>query len=213
MPIVCHKNRGRSKDIFKETKVKMKRILAVLSMAACVTCALAQSADSPTAAGAQVAPADSFNASWSTMETQMMNVVKAMPADKYGFAPGAAIFQPSQKTEFTGVRTFGALVTHVAQANYGIGGRISGMKPDVDVPGLAGLKEKDQVVAALAASFEFVRKSIGTLTVENAFQSVRGSMTRATSAAFVMMHTADEYGQMVEYLRMNGMAPPTPAKK
>jgi hypothetical protein len=160
-----------------------------------------------------VSPADSFNALLNSAEGQMMSLVKAMPAEKYSFAPSASIFVPSQKTEYNGVRTFAALVIHVAQANYGLGGGIGGLKPDVDPKSLATLTDKDQIVAALAASFAFVHKSIGTLTTANAFESVRGPMTRASQAGFIAVHTADEYGQMVEYLRMNGMVPPASEKK
>ena len=57
---------------------------------------------------------------------------------------------------------FGALVVHVTQANYGMGARLGGIKPDVDLASLAKLKDKDQIVAALTASFAFVHKAIGT---------------------------------------------------
>jgi hypothetical protein len=167
---------------------------------------------SAVAPGSQVAPADALNALLDSPENAMMGLVKAMPADKYSFAPSASIFVPSQKTEYTGVRTFAGLCIHVAQANYRIGGRIAGAKPDVDPDSLSKLTDKDQIIAALQASFDFVRKSIATLTPANAFESVRGPMTRATMAAYVDVHTNDEYGQMVEYVRMNGLVPPASQK-
>lgn len=128
-----------------------------------------------------------------------------------------AIFVASQKTEYSGVRTFAALVIHVTQANYAMEARLGGMKPEVDMASLTALKDKDQIVAALAGSFAFVHKAIGTMTTENAFQSLGGPMTRATMAGSNIVHTADEYGQMVEYLRMSGVmpppsGPPTPSK-
>jgi hypothetical protein len=187
----------------------MKRILLLVVVAACcVTGAKAQMGGAAAGAGATVSPAESFNALLTTTENQMMALVKEMPADKYGFAPSAAIFVPGQKTEYAGVRTFGALVIHVAQANYGMAARFGGIRPDVDIASLAGLKDKDQIVAALAASFAFVHKAIGAMTAENAFQSVGGVTTRASGAAGNVAHTGDEYGQMVEYARMNGIVPP-----
>jgi DinB superfamily len=196
--------------------MKRKLILSMLlslSTACCATGARAQMGGGPMIApGTQVAPADALNALLENPEKSMMNLVKAMPADKYSFAPSQAIFVPSQKTEYTGVRTFAALCIHVAQANYGLGGRIAGLKPDIDPMSLTKLTDKDQIVAALQASFDFVHKSIATVTTANAFESVRGPMTRATMAAFVAVHTSDEYGQMVEYLRMNGLVPPASQK-
>jgi hypothetical protein len=202
----------------------MKRILVIATMAVCcaISCTISASAQvggtvsTATAAGSLVAPAATFSGLLNAPESQMVSLVKAMPADKFGFAPSAAIFVPSQKTEFTGVRTFGALVVHVAQANYGLGGRIGGPKPTVDMAALAKLTDKDQIVAALEASFAYVHTAIGTLTPENVFESAKGPMpdgTRGSMAAFVAVHTSDEYGQMVEYLRMNGMVPPASVKK
>lgn len=193
----------------------MKRIFLMLTMTACEMCAQVQVGGSASAVapGTAVSPAESFNATLSILEGQIMALVKAMPADKYGFAPEAALFVPSQKTEYTGVRTFGALAIHLAQANYGLAGPIGGMKPDVDVASLSTLKDKDEIVAALAASFAFVHKAIGTLTADNAFQSVGGPMTRVTQTSFVMAHCEGGYGQMVEYLRMNGIVPPASRKK
>jgi len=187
----------------------MKRIL-LIALLASPLCTHAQApAGAPAIApGSAVDPAVSLNAMLDGTEKQMMGLVKAMPADKYDFAPSAAIFVSTQKTEYTGVRTFGALVVHVAQANYGYGGRIGGLKPDVDPKTLATLKTKDEMVAALAASFEFLHKAMGTVTAANAFESVRGPSTKITTAAGSVVHCADEYGQMVEYLRMNGMVPP-----
>ena len=145
-----------------------------------------------------------------------MGAVKAMPADKFGFAPSQAIFVPSQTTEFATVRTFAQQATHVAQANYFFANFVSGVKPDADVRAIAKLTSKDDVVAALAASFAFVHKSIATLTVANAFEVVKtpepGLQTRSTIAMFCVAHANDHYGQMVEYLRMNGIVPPGSAK-
>jgi hypothetical protein len=102
-------------------------------------------------AGSQVSPAASLDALLIGTETPMVNLVKAMPADKYKFAPSAAIFASTQKTDFTGVRTFGGLVIHVAQANYGLARGIGGLKPDTDPALLTNLTDKDQIVAALEA--------------------------------------------------------------
>jgi len=194
----------------------MKRLLLSAAMFCCVVCSKAQTSTSNTPPGSIIEPSVALNAMLSGTESQLTSLVKAMPADKYDFAPSAAIFVPSQKTDFSGVRTFGALVIHVTQANYGFGARFGGIKPDVDMKSLAQLKDKDQIVAALAASFAFLHKAIGTITTANAFESVNapggGSVTRATAAGGVVVHTADEYGQMVEYLRMNGVIPPASVK-
>ena len=108
-----------------------------------------------------------------------MGAAKAMPADKYSFAPTQAIFANGQKVQFDGVRTFAQIVTHTIQANYGIFGAVGGIKPDVDVKTIADLKSKDDIVKALAATFAFAHKAVANVTTANAFLSIRGMQTPA----------------------------------
>lgn len=166
--------------------------------------------------GTVATPAAAFDSQLSLIELEMMGVVKTMPADKFSFAPSQDIFVPGQKTEFKTVRTFAQQATHVAEANYFFGQLISGTKPDVDLDGLEKLTKKEDVVAALAGSFAFAHKAIATLTPENAFVVIKspepGFATKGTMAAFCVAHANDHYGQMVEYLRMNGLVPPASAR-
>jgi hypothetical protein len=167
-------------------------------------------------AGTIVTPAAALDSELSLIEGEMMSAVKAMPADKFAFAPSASIFVPGQATEFATVRTFAQQVTHVAQANYFFFATLSGLKPDMDTKTLAKLTSKDDVVAALAGSFAFGHKAIATLTVANAFEVLKtpepGIQTRSTFAGFAIAHCFDHYGQMVEYMRMNAIVPPASAK-
>ncbi len=159
-----------------------------------------------------IAPSEAINAQLRIIEGEMMSLVKAMPADKYDFAPSQAIFVAGQKAEFDTVRDFGQQATHVAQVNYSLFSTASGLKPDVDVAAIGKMTNKDEIVAALAGSFAFGHKAIATLTAENAFEVVKspeaGTMTRGTLSTFAVAHAFDHYGQMVEYLRMNGIVPP-----
>jgi hypothetical protein len=189
--------------------------LVLAASAVVANAQMAMPAGSGPAAGTMAAPSKAVDSQLNLIETEMMGAVKAMPAEKFAFAPSAAIFVPGQTTEFATVRTFAAQATHVAQANYFFYMTVAGIKPDVDMAGLAKLTKKDDVVAALAASFVFAHKAIATLTAANAFEVVAipepGFYTRATLAEFGVSHAFDHYGQMVEYLRMNGLVPPASA--
>jgi uncharacterized damage-inducible protein DinB len=191
-------------------------VCCLLGLGSMMAAAQAGGATSGPAAGTTATPAVAYDAQLNIVEYEMMGAVKAMPADKFSFAPGQAIFVPAQKTEFATVRTFGQEATHVAQANYFFYGTVSGLKPDMEVDALAKLTNKDDIVAALAASFAFAHKAIATLTPANAFEVVKlqipGVWTRGTVAAFGVSHAFDHYGQMVEYLRMNGIVPPASAR-
>jgi uncharacterized damage-inducible protein DinB len=138
-----------------------------------------------------------------------------MPADKYTFAPSAAIFAAGQTPKFDTVRSFAAQVQHLVQANYYFYGLVGGMKPDVEMASIGKMTSKEELVKALAASFVFAHKAIATITPANAFLVIKGAdgmNTRATLATFGVAHGFDHYGQLVEYLRMNGMVPPASAK-
>lgn len=167
-----------------------------------------RSTPTPPAAGTQVDPAKSFDASVSQIERLWMGAAQAMPADKYSFAPSAAIFAPGQKVQYDGVRTFAQIVTHTIQANYNAFASIGGIKPDVDTAAIGKLETKDDIVKALAATFAFAHKAVANVTAANAFDAVRGMQTRASMVAGAVGHAEDEYGQAVEYLRMNGIVPP-----
>jgi hypothetical protein len=193
----------------------MKRMVVMLALAGCcwMGAGAQMAAKGPTIApGTIIDPAKSFNEMLSGFEGEMVPLAKAMPAEKFDFAPSAAIFVSGQGSEYTGVSTFRAMVLHVASANYYYGNLVSGMKPDVDVKALADIKDKDKAIAALEASFVFAHKAMGTLTAQNAFESVHGSATKASLAGGLVAHANDHYGQLVEYLRMNGIVPPASRK-
>jgi uncharacterized damage-inducible protein DinB len=195
----------------------MKLRVQIEMVAACCLLAASSLAVGQGAAAKAASPADAVNAQLSLIEGEMMGAVKAMPADKYSFAPSASVFASSQKTVYpSGIRTFAQQATHVAQANYFFFSSVSGMKPDVDAGAIAKLTNKDEIVAALAASFAFGHKAIATLTPANAFEVLKsnepGLQTRATLSTFAVAHAFDHYGQMVEYLRMNGIVPPASAQ-
>ncbi len=200
-------------------RIRTLAIGAVLGIGSLALAAQAGSAGNgqQPVAGTIAMPSQALDSELSLIEREMMSAVKAMPAEKFSFAPSAAIFVPAQTTEYEGVRTFAQQATHVAQANYSLYSIVSGLKPDVDVRALGKLTSKDDVVAALAGSFRFGHKAIATLTPANAFEVVKtqepGLQTRATLAAFGIAHANDHYGQIVEYLRMNGIVPPASAKR
>jgi uncharacterized damage-inducible protein DinB len=197
-------------------RMRLAAMCLVLGASSFATTQMTMGAGSGPAAGTIATPSKAVDSQLNLIEGEMMGAVKAMPAERYGFAPSAAIFVPGQATEFATVRTFAQQATHVAEANYFFYMAVSGLKPDVDVDGLGKLTKKEDVVAALAGSFAFGHKAIATLTVANAFEVVKldepGFFTRATLAQFAISHANDHYGQMVEYLRMNGMVPPASAK-
>jgi hypothetical protein len=164
-----------------------------------------------------VDPVTSLDTAVTSVEKLWTGAANAMPADKYSFAPSAAIFVPAQKVKYDGVRTYAQIVTHTIQANYRYFSLIGGIKPDVDVAAIGNLTSKDDIVKALAATFAFAHKAVANVTAANAFDAVQGrpgsNSTRVTAFAGAIAHAEDEYGQAVEYLRMNAIIPPASAPR
>ena len=142
------------------------------------------------------------------VEGEFVPAAEAMPEDKYSFAP--------TNGEFKGVRNFGQQVRHVAAANYMICAAILSEKPPVDTGGESGpasIKTKADSVKFLKDSYAYCHKAYSSINESNAtgqVQSPFGSnkVSRLGLAVLNVGHDFDHYGQMVEYLRMNGIIPP-----
>jgi len=145
----------------------------------------------------------------STIEKQIVEAAEAMPEDKFNFSPDSLNIPGS---EYKGVRTFAVQVKHVASSNYFIWSPLTGDKvPESikDGDGPTDLKGKADIIKFLKDSFALGHKAAATLTAENMLQTAgNGKSTRLHLAEFGVAHAYDHYGQMVEYLRMNGIVPP-----
>lgn len=182
-----------------------------LCCAATLPFAIAQTTTQTTPATTSVIdPATSLDGVLTSLERDIVALAEAMPADKYTYAPANTDFAGSLKPDYTGVRTFGQAIAHIAQGNYGYGAMFSGTKPPVDMATIGKGIDKATAVASLKASFAFLHQGISTLTPANAFEHAgRGpNDTRVSVLAAGMAHNHDHYGQLIEYLRMNGITPP-----
>lgn len=144
----------------------------------------------------------------SNVEHEFVFAADAMPAGKFDFAP--------TNGEFKGVRTFGQQIKHVAAVNYELGAALLEEKPPVDIgdeSGPASVASKDDIMKYLKDSFAYAHKAIATINDKNLTETVRspfgeGHVSRMGLAMAFASHTEDHYGQMVVYLRMNGIIPP-----
>jgi uncharacterized damage-inducible protein DinB len=144
------------------------------------------------------------------LQRTLLPMAMAMPDNKYGFAPTDG--------EFKGVRTFAQQLKHVAATNYVYASSILGeKKPPVDVgeeeDGPASMKTKDEILKYVNDSFAYVQKAVATINAKNLVSPIKnpfgqGEATRLAMATLIIGHCYDHYGQMVEYVRMNGIVPP-----
>ncbi len=143
-------------------------------------------------------------------EKAVLSAADAMPADKYDYAPTDG--------EFKGVRTFGQMIKHFSAANYILAAAALGEEPPPDAGdelGPESVRTKTEIIDYLKGSFSRLDKALEAIGQNDV--PVKSSpisplkSTEATRLALVVeavVHTFDHYGQMVEYLRMNGIVPP-----
>jgi len=143
------------------------------------------------------------------IEKLVIDAAEAMPEEKFNFSPEGWKIPGS---DYKGVRSFAVEVRHIATSNYFLWTPLTGDKlPDgiKDGNGPENLKTKAEIIQFLKDSFALGHKAAATLTTENILQNPeRSKSTRFRLATFGVAHAYDHYGQMVEYLRMNGIVPP-----
>jgi hypothetical protein len=198
--------------------MRLRMMAACCALSVCAMTMHAQmGAPAPAVApGTAVEPSKALDDLLKLFEDEVVGVAKAMPADKYSFTPAAATFAAGSPAKFDTVKSFSQQVTHTALANYYFYSAIGGTKPEVDMAALQKMTNdpkvsKDEALKMLTGSLAFAHKAIATITTANAFLAIKpidGQNTRASLAAFGVAHGYDHYGQMVEYLRMNGIVPP-----
>ena len=175
---------------------------SLLSLATLASPARAQQQDIPKTT------AESIGGILSYTEDQFLSVAEAMPAEKYSYIPNA----PGGK--FDGVRSFAEQVKHVACANFAFFNEIEGKTPppDCEKGGPAPAKSKAELLQYLRDSFAYGNKVLATINAQNAMDRVEGRYggpnTKLGLAVIAVWHVADHYGQIVYYLRLNGIVPP-----
>jgi uncharacterized damage-inducible protein DinB len=149
-----------------------------------------------------------LDGSLTNVESAFVPAAEAMPEDKYSFAPTGG--------EFKGVRTFAQQIKHVAAVNYLLGGGILQEKPPADTGeenGPASVSSKADIVKYLKDSFAYLHQAVKSIDEKNEAAAVKspfgdGQASRLGLAVGAISHPNDHYGQMVVYLRLNGIVPP-----
>ena len=154
--------------------------------------------------------AESVSSTLEFAEGDFLGIAEAMPEDKYSFVPTVG--------QFDGVRTFGEQVKHVACAQFAFFNEFEGKKPpdDCERGGHDPAKTKAELIKYLKDSFDYSNRVVRTLTAKNALDRVEGRYagpnTKLGISVIAVWHVTDHYGQLVEYLRMNGIVPTTTQK-
>jgi hypothetical protein len=150
---------------------------------------------------------ETLDQSVSGPERATMTLAEKMPDSLYNFVP--------TRGEFKGVRTFAQLAKHIAVDNYMNGAALLKEKPPIEPgqheDGPDSVSTKAEVIKFLRESFIYLHKGVGTVNEKNLMEQVDypggGRVPRLSVVTAAISHPWDIYGQMIEYLRMNGIDP------
>jgi hypothetical protein len=108
----------------------------------------------------------------------------------------------------TGARTFAVTIKHVIWANCVLAAKISGSTRSVDNKAIDSVADRGRILEQLHESFAAAHRAIDSLSPDNMLDGGNGRAARLGSAAFLAAHTMAHCGELVVYLRMNGIIPP-----
>jgi hypothetical protein len=177
-----------------------QRVLITIVLPLVALQAIAQQQPSP----AKTVP-DSINYMWKMLESDFTTLAEAMPQEKWSFRP--------TQGAFTDARTFAEQVKHVACANEAWAKKLRGENPPdhCDTGGPNPAKTKGEILAYLHETFVMMDGGIAKTQMDNLLAPVQGTYAgdnRLEVLNSALWHISDHYGQLVEYLRMNGIVPP-----
>ena len=190
---------------------RSKPFMVVMGIAFALASAGRGSAQQP--APATPTAASEVDREVTSIEKLVLDAAEAMPEEKYNFSPESLKLAGS---DYKGVRTFATELKHIAASNYFIWTGVTGDKvPDgLQSNGSDTMKSKAEIIQFVRESFALGHRAAGTLTAGNIVEPIRnGKTTRLYLATFGVAHAYDHYGQMIEYLRMNGITPPASRPK
>jgi hypothetical protein len=171
-------------------------LLPILALAPCLSAAAQVPVNAPAAASSNPLVAEARQA-YNQIKTNLQNMAAKMPPESYDFKPVPEI------------RTFGELMAHIADTQTRTCSALHGQARSGDA---ASKKTKDDLVAALKASFDECDAAWDATTEANAFQMAGGGrMQRSRLATLInnTVHDNEEYGYGAVYLRLKGIVPPS----
>jgi uncharacterized damage-inducible protein DinB len=145
----------------------------------------------------------SHKAIFAIVKTNTMKAAEKMPEENYSFRA-----TPD-------VRTFGQLVGHVADAQYSFcSGALGEKNPALGIE--KGKTSKADLVKALQDAFAYCDKAYDGMTDAHAADIVKffgRDTTKLAVLSFNSAHTDEHYGNIVTYMRLKGLVPPSSEKK
>ena len=135
---------------------------------------------------------------WESTRNLVQGIVGQVPEDKYDFKPTPE------------VRSFREQFLHLISENYAYMARAAGETPPVDMNAINNLKSRDEIIQALKESYDYGAKVWAGMTEQKAMEMIQGRGGQQARYAAILgniVDNMDHYGNLVVYVRLNGMVP------
>jgi uncharacterized damage-inducible protein DinB len=189
--------------------VKRHKEVAVIFVMCSLICTVSFAQSSSQSSSASPTIASVLDRQLSSIEQEIMGSAEAVPADKFDFSPATANIPGDFKTPKP-VRTLSEQLKHIGDALEAYSDLIMGEKPPQsnDENGPSTVKTKSDVMNYLKTEFAKAHSAINTINQQNVVEPIGPNQrTRLALAVAIVAHSNNHYGQIIEYLRMNGMVP------
>lgn len=191
--------------------MSMRKFVGIFVCLACLAAFVVGTAARPQSPMAAANPiTDSTKGYYEAVKDWITRSAAQMADTDYGFRP-ATMPAPDKQS----IRTFGAIIGHVAQENFMFCSTASGMTQPAGADTIEKSKTtKADLQQALADSFAFCDKAWAATTDTNAKTGTElpfnmGKSTRLGTLTMNTSHDAEHYGNLVTYFRAKGMVPPS----
>jgi uncharacterized damage-inducible protein DinB len=180
----------------------MKRVLTIVAVA---VGSMGLVAAAQTKAGAQPV-SDSIRSAWDSAKKNIRDTASVVPEASYTFSPVPGT-----------VRTLGQIIGHVAGANYEFCSAAKGEKSPHPESAFESLATKAALVKAWDDSVKYCDGVFQALTDKSASEAIEmpfgmGKGVRTSALLGTIGHLNEHYGNLVTYMRLKGIVPPTSKK-
>jgi uncharacterized damage-inducible protein DinB len=191
--------------------MKTRSVLALAALLMSATFAGAQPPPPPAPGTVKPRPPQSFptylQAQYATLKTNLMGSAEKMPADQFAFKP-----TPD-------VRTYGQLFGHTMATQYAYCSTVKGEPSPALNKDLEKVTDKATVIQMVKDSFAYCDDAFAALSNANALEMItqgaapnQRQIARANQLTMLIVHGNEHYGNLVTYMRMKGIVPPSSAQ-
>jgi uncharacterized damage-inducible protein DinB len=145
-----------------------------------------------------------LQAQYASLKRNIIGSAEKMPAEHFPFKPTPEVM------------SYAGLLGHIVDVQYGFCHAVKGGANPATGKALDALTDKAALVPAVKDVFAYCDEVFAALTTENALEMLtvgtapnQRQVARANQLTMVLTHGNEHYGNLVTYMRIHGIVPPS----